>query len=305
MSLPSNELPLSCIPMLDQIKAGIPKLGPEVDNQFVSKGFLTIAALIARDEVLCGKGSHDFLRIYQFDKELRDSAVSAERAAYKKYGELEKLHGFPLPQSMVQAIWLEPQLTAFVKQVLLRRYCQNELDEKFAPHRAAIVAATAEEQKALSKCWGDKELVRFFTRDSVPLRKEVVNTVLADALGPLGFVKRASKQGVDSYQKQLGSKHVIVFEEDPINLEYFGWDKGVDYGASSYSALKLDTRVYVTTTSKGPAQQLFSHVNQCLAYACTTYRHYFDTRSLEVALRAQVLLYEMFVAPHESEFEAG
>ncbi len=160
--------------------------------------------------------------------------------------------------------------------------------------------ARAAAQRTLCPLWGAHEPVRFAHHEALlSLRKEVYNSVLAHAFAPLGFTKRNRKKGVDVLYKPLTDRLAVVIDTDRPNLLRLTRDAGPDYDERPGGALTLNWLPHLGEADRRRHKPLTYLRYSRNSYASTCYDSFVDPQSLEIAIRAHALMYELTLANNE------
>jgi len=268
--------------------------GREIDQEFVRRGFVSVQAQIDFQNRVFGPRSYEIFLETQTDptrfERYRDHVNET-------FSSLAAAEGSPagVPERAFSEVLADPDLGSG-KWSLLGRFFPDKLDQLMLPHMSALEAARMEEQRRICKLYSEPGM-RLFDDESMGLRKEACNAVLADAYGALGFVMFKRKRGVDVYCKPLTPSHAVVIEFDPVLFErhYSGWRRS----SVQRPTMPLDRVCYLGSPRKGDKTRwvTFLPINNCIAASMG--RSYDDTRSLEVAIRADALWYELTIAPFE------
>lgn len=268
--------------------------GREIDQVYVQRGFVSVQAQIDFHNRVFGPRSYENFLQSQADPAAFERSRDRSNALYASLGEAERTS-----RSALDAMWNDvledPLLGGYTKSSILQRFFSARVDELVAPHMQAIEEARLEEQRRVCTLYPEPG-VPLFDDEKIGLRKEVSNAVMADAYGALGFTMFKRRRGLDIYCKALTPSHAVIVELDPVLLEkhYQEWARS----AVQRPMMPLDRICYLGSPRKADNTRwlTFVPINNCVA---SMGWRYYDTRSLEVAIRAGALWYELTIAPFE------
>lgn len=261
---------------------------------FIERGFVSIQARLDFFEAVYGPTANELdiqrqLHFADFKKKSEEVTDELSRSYIQP--------GIEPPLELFEQILSDPALCVYTKGTNLRRLFPQRWEEyiaRFEPLRQRIEEAEMLEERTLSKLWGDKPAVQLYDKDKIPLRKAVYNSVIADAFAPFGFVKRRRKRGLDVLQRLLNARYEVVIDPDPVTFLFESYDRGRRNGLQlslcpclseiDPSGRKIPVRF---------SRPWFSN------YAIDRSLCFHDTRSLEVAIRALALSYEVLGAPFD------
>jgi len=270
-----------------------------IDRTFIARNFLSVEALIQRDEKLFGEGSYEKYVYVSTHLERIDEWRTISDGLHRQLVDEYEAKGQKPPLKYVKQILSHTEIPHYSKQRLLRRHFEQQYEELIAKYRPMLQEKAQEERRLLCSLWGDYEPVRLMMdKDLIPLRKEVFNTVMADAFGALGFEKRNRRKGVDFYFKPLTARYSIVVATDIPNLERIVYDPGPENDKHSVG-IRLNWLTHIGSANKKDktAWFFFYPLPQC--YASEIYLDFKDPQSLEVCVRAYALYYELTIGTFE------
>lgn len=270
--------------------------GREIDEIFISRGFLSVRAEIELMQKLYGVGSYDlyldahsshesFERYRQHANQVREKMTIAKSQS----------------ESSLAAMWndvkSDPKLSGVSKNGFLRIISKSRFDELNLPHSLDVRNAYQEEQRGLCKLTSDST-TQLHNSQFAELRKSVCNAVMADSFARLGFVELRKSKGVSLYCKKVTSRCSMIVEPDVVLMER-------NYPASHASdtvywpQVPFDMIKYLGGGSQKDRSRSFLFAAPANCIAINKMTAYDDTRSLEVAIRANALWYEICIAPIE------
>ncbi len=269
-----------------------------IDQAFIDRGFITVQAAMERDQKVYGKSCYERMVYEVIHPECIDEwRDKQDNIVQMLYGEYE-CNGKKTPKKYFKEILLRDDLSCYAKKDLLQRFYPDFLDERLAVYQLMLHEKALEEKKRLCKIWWDRPVERLLDNQSIPLRKEVFNSVIADAFGVYGFVKRSRKRGLDIYHKLINEQYAIVVEVDYKTLVRVSQDLGPDFDIDVHGGLGLDWIYSVASADKKNNMVFYYFRPFYYAYSdgCLRFR---DTQSLEISIRAAALNYELTIAPFE------
>lgn len=268
----------------------------DIDCTFIERGFILVKAYIDHGEALCGPGNYERFVYQQTHQNRIDEWRSIDDQLFKEMVEYENRGERP-PLEYVEKIWSHPVLECGAKAFLVGRFFREQFDAAMAKYEPMLRAAQQAEQRTLCRLWCEREPMRLIAADTIELRKEVINSVMADAFVALAFEKRNRRRGVDIYFEPLTDRYAIVVTCNRVSLEHSSPDYGPEHDQPGKGA-SLDWLVYLGSSKKTDNTNWFYFTPVFRTYA-SGYVRYTDTRSLEVCVRAKALMYELTTAPFE------
>lgn len=270
----------------------------EVDRIFIERGFLSVQAEIDRGEDLCGEGSYSLFVNQQSHPEKIDEWRNIEDDIHRELVSAYESQGKPIPEDYFARILGHAGLSCFGKEKILQRHFPDKYFELKARYLLILREARLAQQQRLCTLWGSKPPVRLHQKEAISLRKEVMNSVMADAFGSLGFVKRNRHLGVDVFHKPLTQRYAVVVAPDTRSLQDLTRDYGEEYDDWT-GGLSLNWLIYLGSADKFNNMNWYYFTPVFVSHASNQTRRYNDTHSLEVTIRAEALLYELLTAPFE------
>ena len=272
-----------------------------IDQAFIERVFLSVQAHMECEELICGESSYEQYVYQQLHpdriSEWKEVDDGYHRNLCDNYEATEK--GKPL--SYCHDILSDPRICCSSKLKLIQRHFPDQYDELLESCLPIIRKAEEDEQKQLCRVVSGAERIRLFDKESVPIKKKLYNTIMADALRVYGFKKRKRNKGLDVFHKRISDDHAIILYFDRLSIEAVKQDMGEDYDGI-YSALTLDWYYYVGSANHKVNEKRYVFYPFVRPLALEIYSRYRDNYSLEVSLRAIALLYELMVLPFEKIF---
>lgn len=273
-----------------------------IDQTFIKQGFLTVQAAMECDQSLFGKGCYERMLVEVTQPERINEWNSVSDAVHQfLYDNYEKKCK-TLPKKYFDAIINRDDLSCFAKKDLLQRFYPEKLEALLLPCWQSLREKEKEQNEKLCKIWCNRPVERLLDEMSVPLRKEVFNSVMPDAFGEHGFVKRKRIKGIDVYHKPLSDKYSLQVKLDYVSLTRVTQDLGSDYDVGYWQQQILDWSYSVVSTNKRSNTTYYDFCPFFYAYSdyCKRFR---DIFSLEVSIRAAALYYELVILPFEEIFK--
>ena len=270
----------------------------EVDRIFIERGYQSVQAEIDRGEDLCGKGSYSLFVNQQSHPEKINEWRDIEDNFHRELVSVYESQGTPIPEAYFARIMGHEGLSCFGKEKILQRHFPDKYYKLKARYLPMLREARLVQQQRLCTLWGSKPPVRLQQKEAIPLRKEVMNSVMADAFGSLGFVKRSRRAGVDVFHKPLTKRYAVVIASDTRSLQEVTRDYGEEYDDWT-GGLSLNWLTYLGSADKSNNINWYYFTPVFVSHAFKQTLRYNDTHSLEVSIRAKALLYELLTAPFE------
>lgn len=269
--------------------------GREIDQEFIRRGFVSIKAEIDFFHRVFGPMSYEvflnaqsennaFERFRAHCNEVDARLIAADKSSA---AELDVLWNMVIE---------DLQLDAFFKRSALMSLSPERLDALLEDHIPAILESQREEQRRVCRLY-PAPAIPLFDRETTALRKEVYNSVMADAYGALGFTVFKRKRNLDIYAKALSPEYAVIIEPDALLLEK-QYNGHRFFPTTYWPLITFDRVCYLGSSKKQDHRRWMTFLppHNCIA---ATRRRYDDTRSLEVVIRADALWYELTIAPFE------
>lgn len=146
-------------------------------------------------------------------------------------------------------------------------------------------------------------------RELVAARKNTYNKIITEVFSVLGFTEFKMKSGLLVLRKYIANDFFMTVETDALSMErksitilqYAPDSEGNPVAVEQDNILTLDNFTYLAFFEDEKIQKLVSFSNPGYAHATYLTRKYKDTCTLEVALRARALWYELTVLPFEKK----
>jgi hypothetical protein len=270
-------------------------LGKSIDEQFIRKGYVGVEAEIDLLNKALGELSYDAFiemqsspdamsKVQRRDEEIRSKFSDAKKR-------LESIDG------LIKIVVEDSVLPGQIKYSILRRYVPHELDELLKPHMPHFQKKINEEQESLCRLYPPPQ-PDLHSQEKCLTRKEIYNSVAADAYAELGFVRLKANRKTYVLAKKISQKLLIVIECDVTDLEK-------DYSCSKtlfstyWPNIPINRLVRLFDMENSKSAPLVDFGIAPTSIAATRLFRYSDSCSLEIAVRAHATWYEMTVSPFE------
>lgn len=274
----------------------VERSGREIDQEFVRRGFVGVQAEIDFMQRVFGPASYGAFLEVQSSPEAFERFRAYDSQVRERL-ELARSSSSSDPEETWAAILNDQNLPSHSKTTFLKVLSSARYEALLMPHIPPLLAAQKEEQANVCKLYSEPA-TPLYDKSTVTLRKEVCNSVMADAYGALGFKMLKRKKGVDVFTKVLSSKYAVIIEPDGILL-----DKPCPWRRSSpavyWPLVQYDQFCYLGSPNKQGREQYFTFSPIMNCVAASRLSRYDDTRSLETVIRANALWYELTIAPFE------
>ncbi|MEG3792719.1 hypothetical protein V1318_21590 [Lysobacter sp. CCNWLW3] len=192
----------------------------------------------------------------------------------------------------------DSRLPSLLKSTALRSVNRAKYEAIIEFHASALREAMHEERQGVCRIYSEPA-ISLRPADKIELRKEVLNAVMSDVYGSLGFKVFRKKKGVNSYVKPVAMDLAIIVEPDVVALQQKHAENFVVPPTVYWPLMMLEIFCYL-----GPASRKTEHESIIIAaggecVASWRRNRYDDTRSLEAMVRADALWYELTLAPFE------
>jgi len=271
--------------------------GRYIDQQFVESGFSGVQAEINFRKSVYGAASYDAdIEAHSSDEAFKRYCVLRDELNQK----LPLLDGLSLAERDVawEEVVQDARLPSFLKGTALRSINRAKYEAIIEFHAPALREAMYEERQRVCRIYAEPA-ISLRPADKVELRKEVLNSVMSDVYGSLGFEVFRKKKGVNSYIKPVAMDLAIIVEPDVVALQQKHAENFVAPPSVYWPLMMLEIFCYLGSASKKNKQEsiIIAAGGECVA----SWRRlrYDSTQSLEAMVRADALWYELTLAPFE------
>lgn len=279
----------SCFNVLRQ------KSGRKMDLAFIEAGFVGVQAEIDLFSITFGRDSYESLLKFHSSEDCRREVVKRIEFIRDTFSEYE---GTDKIESLASQLVAERGIPGESKYSILRRYAPGILDEMFSPHMPEYRQKLQEQAQLVCKTFPPpSENLR--PQSTSSSRKEIFNRVSSEVFSDLGFSLAKKKRGLNSYTKRLSKRFTLEFKIDHGSFE-IDYSSNRDFPSRYWGAIALDRHLNVICHDDGVDSELMGLGMADGSVAEHRSVHYDGSCSLEVAIRAYGLWYEIAVKPIEN-----
>lgn len=268
--------------------------GMQIDQCYVRRGFVSIASEIDLMEQAYGSGSYDlYLKINSDENSLN---------AYRRHEGLawEKIKNFHFDEGLeFDDLWNEilhdRGLPSFSKEALLSQLSRSKFEDFLLPYIEDVAQSYVTEKTKICKTYLNS-VSCLSGLEAKKIRKNVWNSVGEDVFGRLGFTVDRKSGGLFVFAKKISDRRAVFIECDKKSIAMdFNRDRGL---FTYWPVLKIDVFSYLCSTRGNDSGKVMTFSRRgCLA--ANRMALYDDNQSLEVAVRANALWYELVTARFE------
>lgn len=271
--------------------------GRYIDQKFMENGFSGVQAEISFINGVYGAASYDAdIEAHSSDEAFKRYCVLRDELSLR----LSLLNGVSLTErdEAWEEVLQDPHLPSFLKSTALRSINRLKFEAIIGFHAPVLREAMDEERRSICKIYVEPA-VSLRPADKIELRKEVLNAVMSDSYGSLGFELFRKKKGVNSYIKPVATDFAIIVEPDIVAVHQKHLENFVPPNTVYWPLMTLEILCYFGRASKKTMHEsvVIAAGSECVS----SWRRlrYDSTQSLEAMLRADALWYELTLAPFE------
>lgn len=263
--------------------------GSKIDEIFINSGFQRVGAKIDLMKSVFGPNSYDafinslaneefFEIVRRWESEIRGVISKSDLGVDSVRNDLWDM------------VALDDRLPGPAKEALLSEISLSRYRAALEPEIDAFKSAIELEKDSLC-AYCERPDLPLFGRDLIGVRKSVWNEVAGNIFSNLGFSVKRKTQGLPVFFKPLTGNYLIKIECDaPTFLKPFVGSKP---RWVYWPLLRIDVCFSLVAATDLKSDLLKFSINNCVA--ATQRSLYEDSRSLEVAIRANALWYELMV----------
>jgi hypothetical protein len=269
--------------------------GKSVDKKFIQLGFSGVEAEINLLNRALGERSYDAFIEAQASVDVMSEAQMRDEELRTKFADANQRR--ESANELIGKVVEDSILPGQFKYSILKRYAPNELEMLFESHMLQFQKKISEERERICKLYSSP-CVDLHDKKNVSIRKEIYNDVAIDAYSRIGFSQQKKLRKMCVLSKPISPKLALVIEPDVILFEK-------DYSSSSradstyWHDIPICQFIKLVDISNSQSEPLIEFDVVPNSIAATRLFRYSDSCSLEIAIRAHAIWYELTIAPFE------